>query len=210
MTTHRLQITIVWLSLFLSLTALGDGDFSISAHLIGGGSGTANGGEFRLISSVGQPGFVGRQGSDGTSVSVGFSPMTQVTGSGSGGGGDDIDGDGLPNWWENTYYGSDTAADPNAMASNGINKVYGAYVAGFSPIDPNAGFWVTDHTHGLNHFIEWNGVSGRVYAVYWTSNLLNGFDQPLGANLPWTPDIFTDTNHPASQKGFYKIDVELE
>ena len=206
MSTRRLWI--VWLSLFLALAS--PGEVSITADLLGGGSGTINGDGISIISAVGQPGFVGRQSGGDYTLALGFPPMTQVTGSGSGGGGDDIDGDGLPNWWENTYYGSDTAADPNAMASNGINNVYAAYVAGFSPIDPDAGFWVIDHTHGSNHIIEWSGVSGRVYAVYWTSNLLNGFSLPLETNLPWTPDFFTDTNHPADPKGFYRLDVELE
>ncbi len=124
-------------------------------------------------------------------------------------GGDDTDGDGLPNWWENTYYGSDTAADPIASASNGVNSVYQAYIAGFDPTDPDSGFSITDYTPGAQHVIQWSGVSGRVYTVYWASNLLSGF-QTLETNRPWTSAIFTDTTHRAEEKGFYKIDVKIE
>ena len=54
-------------------------------------------------------------------------------------------------------------------------------------------------------------MSGRVYSIYWTSNLLSGFGAtPLTNNLPWTPAIYTDTTHTAEEKGFYKIEVELE
>jgi hypothetical protein len=55
---------------------------------------------------------------------------------------------------------------------------------------------------------SWQGVSGRVYTVYWTSNLLSGF-QSLGSNIPWTASIFTDTVHSADQNGFYYIKVNL-
>jgi len=57
--------------------------------------------------------------------------------------------------------------------------------------------------------LRWNSVSGRVYTVYWTSNLLSNF-QTLETNLPWTEMPYTDTNESATGQGFYKIDVELE
>jgi len=120
----------------------------------------------------------------------------------------DTDGDGLPNWWENTYYGGDTNANPGAMASNGVNTVIEAYIAGLDPTDPSASFEISNFAAG-GPIVYWSGVSGRVYTVYWTSNLLNGF-QPLETNLPWTGSVFTDTTHSAEQKGFYKIEVELE
>jgi len=119
---------------------------------------------------------------------------------------EDTDGDGLPNWWENTYFGSDTAADPNATASNGVNTVYETYIAGLDPTDPAALFEIS----GLQgNVLQWSGVSGHVYTVYWTSNLLSGF-QTLETNVPWTAPPFTDSTHSAAQKGFYKIEVELE
>ncbi|MFO8027694.1 MAG: hypothetical protein R6U56_08530 [Opitutales bacterium] len=31
----------------------------------------------------------------------------------------DDDGDGLPNWWESEFFGSNTAADPNADEPDG-------------------------------------------------------------------------------------------
>jgi len=30
------------------------------------------------------------------------------------------------------------------------------------------------------------------------------------SNLSWTAVPYTDTNHPGEEKGFYKIEVELE
>ena len=42
---------------------------------------------------------------------------------------DDSDGDGLPDWWENIYFG-DLDANPGDLSSNGVDTVYSAYIAG--------------------------------------------------------------------------------
>ncbi len=119
---------------------------------------------------------------------------------------DDTDGDGLPDEWETLYYGGATNASPLAMASNGVNTVIEAYIAGLDPTDPDALFKISGLQYNV---LWWDATSGRVYNVYWTSNLLNSF-QTLETNLPWTADVFTDTTHSAEDQGFYKIEVELE
>jgi hypothetical protein len=121
----------------------------------------------------------------------------------------DTDGDGIPDWWEQQYYGGATNANPNAVCSNGINTVRQAYIAGLNPNDPQSSLLISDFrslTSGKT--FGWDAVSGRVYSVYWTTNLLHGF-QPLETNIPWTAGSFTDTVHGASAEGFYKIKVEL-
>jgi predicted acyl esterase len=121
--------------------------------------------------------------------------------------GNDDDADGLPNDWEATYFGGPTNATPSATASNGINTVMQCYIAGISPIDPDAAFLISDLSPLTSESIlEWNASSGRVYSVYWTSNLLSSF-QALETNV--TGGAFTDTVHGAEEKGFYKVDVQL-
>ncbi len=123
----------------------------------------------------------------------------------------DTDSDGLPDWWEIQYYGGATNAIPDAMASNGVNSVKEAYIAGFNPTNPAASFLISNLSPLISeNVLQWQGVSGRVYTVYWTSNLLTGFGSPLTNNLPWTGSTFTDTTHSATDKGFYKIEVEVE
>jgi hypothetical protein len=56
--------------------------------------------------------------------------------------------------------------------------------------------------------IRWDGVSGRVYNIYWTSNLLSGFTL-LQTNVSWESGSFTDTTHQTESCGYYKLDVEL-
>ncbi len=134
------------------------------------------------------------------------SPMS---GSGGSDGRVDNDGDGLPAWWEMLYYGGPTNASPVDFCANGFNTVRDAYIAGFNPLDSDAFFSLNSLTVHSPVILNWSGVSGRVYSVCWNSNLLNSF-QTLETNLPWTPGIFTDTTHIAEEKGFYKIEVELE
>ncbi len=114
----------------------------------------------------------------------------------------DIDGDGIPNEWEELYFGGATNADASAMASNGVNTLLETYVAGLNPTNPASVFELSS----LRNIIGWNAVTGRVYSIYWTSNLLSGF-QVLETNF--TGGGFTDTVHDVDQKGFYRIEVKL-
>ena len=119
----------------------------------------------------------------------------------------DADDDGLPNEWEDTYFGGWTNANPAATASNGVNTILDTYIAGIDPTDPDAIFELS----GLQeNVLFWSGVSGRVYTVYWTSNLVSGFGSALTNGLPWTSTAFTDATHNVENQGFYKIEVELE
>jgi len=113
----------------------------------------------------------------------------------------DIDEDGLPDSWEVRYFGGATNANPIATASNGINTLLETYIAGLNPTNPAARLSL-DSVQPLT----WTAVSGRVYTISWTSNLLSGF-QPLETN--YTGGAFTDALHSTDTEGFYKIDVRL-
>lgn len=114
----------------------------------------------------------------------------------------DDDSDGLPNAWEIEHFGKSTLADPSAAASNNINSIRQAYIAGLDPNDPNAKFVLSNVWNSLG----WNTTSGRVYTIYWTSNLLESF-QPLESNL--VAGTYTDLLHNAQSRGFYKIGVQI-
>jgi hypothetical protein len=117
----------------------------------------------------------------------------------------DADADGIPDSWELQYFGGATNADPNAICSNGINAVRQAYIAGLNPNDPQSVFRASAPSAGK--VLGWNTISGRVYSVYFSTNLMSGF-QCLESNIPWTQDSFT--NSTTAPCGYYKIDVRLE
>ncbi|MDF7806327.1 putative glycoside hydrolase [Pontiellaceae bacterium B12219] len=93
---------------------------------------------------------------------------------------EDADGDGLLNWEE--------------------------YVAGLNPTNYSP-FTVSDFSVGTSNSFTWSAVSGRVYNIYWSSNLVDGFTL-IQSNL--VNGSFSDIDASADQQGFYKISVELE
>ena len=95
-------------------------------------------------------------------------------------------------------------------AANTDYTVMECYIAGISPIDPDAFFLISDLSPLTSgNILQWQNASGRVYSVYWTSNLLSGFGiDPLTNGI--TGGAFTDSTHAAEAEGFYKIEVELK
>jgi len=118
----------------------------------------------------------------------------------------DADGNGLPDVWELQYFNR-IGINPNALCANGVNTVLEAYIAGLHPNEPQSRFTISNfRSLSEGKAFDWNTVSGRLYSVYWTTNLLNSF-QPLETNIPWTRNSFT--NAPTVPQGFYKIKVDL-
>lgn len=119
----------------------------------------------------------------------------------------DIDGDGIPNDWELQYFGGTTNANPSAIAANGINTIRQAYIIGLDPTNAQSIFSPADLRLQSNNLVfGWPSASGRVYTIYWTSNLLSTFT-PMQSN--YTGGVFTDTTHNANDDGFYRIEVRL-
>jgi predicted Rdx family selenoprotein len=109
---------------------------------------------------------------------------------------------GVPQWWLDQYgitNVNDTARDADL---DGL-LTWQEYIAGCNPTNKASCFRVTQESRNV---IQWNAVSGRVYSVHWTTNLLSGF-QCLRSNIPYTQSSFTNpTTVPCS---YYKIDVRL-
>jgi hypothetical protein len=119
----------------------------------------------------------------------------------------DSDNDGINDDWERTHGGNQ---NPDRTCSNGVNSILQAYIAGLDPNDPTNQFSTSVlRSPTSENVLRWNATSGRVYAVYYSTNLISGF-QPLETNIPWSAGCFTDAVHNASGQLFYKLDVRLE
>ncbi len=117
----------------------------------------------------------------------------------------DSDSDGIPDWWEQKYFGSIIGCSAADESGNPGWTYLETYIAGISPIlsEPFA----FSHT-GLCS-LSWDAKSGRSYDVLWTTNLLAGFT-PVASNLTNQTefnDISSNTNLPS---GFYKLQVRIE
>ena len=79
------------------------------------------------------------------------------------------------------------------------------YIAGTDPTNTTSCFTAAQATRNT---ISWSPVSGRVYSVYWSTNLMNGF-QPLETNIFYPQGSYTNTA-PDSRVNHYQIKVRLK
>jgi hypothetical protein len=121
----------------------------------------------------------------------------------------DTDSDGIPNEWETKYFGGATNANPNALAANGVNTVMETYIADLNPTNAQSFFTVSNRPASSQVTLQWSAASGRVYSVHWTTNLFNNF-QPLGTNILWPQNSWTDTVNGVQSRSFYRIKVRLD
>ncbi len=117
----------------------------------------------------------------------------------------DTDGDSLPDWWERRHFGSVTGARPDDPASNQVNNVRAAYIAG---LDPHKGgrFRLERAASGGRPF-SWRARPGRRYSIYWTPSLLEDFSlvqSGVTGDGEMTVPVTNDTT------GFYRLTVELD
>ena len=118
----------------------------------------------------------------------------------------DADGDGIPDWWEQKYFGGITAAAAGNLASNGVNTLREAYIAGLNPLSADR-FGISGGTSPGGP-LSWIGQPGRNYSVYWTSNLFSGFTL-IQTNIPWTQNKFIDVAKTNAPTGFYQVRIGL-
>jgi len=116
----------------------------------------------------------------------------------------DQDQDGIPDWWEQAYFSGPTNAIGDALAANGKNTLLEAYIVGLNPNDPSARFEVAGQLQNGNMVLSWDPVTGRLYTVYWSTNLLEGF---METNVLENVGSYTGLIDDVS--GFYKLNVRV-
>lgn len=117
---------------------------------------------------------------------------------------EDADGDGLLNTNETALGTNPRNSDSDDDGMTDPNEL----VAGTSPTNQQSVLRASVSCSPLSEkLLCWDAVSGRVYSVYWTTNLMTGF-QCLESNIPWTQVSFT--NSTTVPCGYYKINVQLE
>jgi hypothetical protein len=116
-----------------------------------------------------------------------------------------------PHWWLADYgYTNDFETAVTAIGANGI-PLWQSYIAGLDPNDAESQFRLAGQPtpDGASYVLHWNTVTGRVYTVWASTNLLDGFAPLPGAlNLPWTIQSFTNDLDGASPHRFYQMEVQ--
>jgi len=92
----------------------------------------------------------------------------------------DLDADGLPDYWEQTYYGDPTNAVAEVDSDLDRMRNLDEFIAGTDPLDPDSFFRIAGATRNGDHHSLWfDSVPGRVYEVGWKAG-------PLDPGWNWT------------------------
>jgi hypothetical protein len=107
---------------------------------------------------------------------------------------EDSDGDGLPDYWEEQYLSTLAWGPTNDVDSDGLNN-WGEYVGHSHPSNASSAFASSAESGDEDQFVfSWPSAPGRTYAVYRSTNLLNGFTSHE-SGIPATPpeNVYTDS-----------------
>jgi hypothetical protein len=127
----------------------------------------------------------------------------------------DSDGDGMPDDYENTYFGGATSGDPAADDDDDGMSNLAEYVAGTHPGQGTSVLafdsLATNQTATANLIFRWPSVSGRVYAIWRATNAMGPYTQHIGGITADTPTN-TVTNAAPTGLGtyFFGLKVEME
>ncbi len=121
-----------------------------------------------------------------------------------GGGGGDLDGDGIPDSWETTYFGHYTNCNPLVDSDLDSFNNYREYIAGTIPTDNTSYFHITSsYLNSTDMVFDWNAVTGRVYTIQWTDDLGTPFT-PIASGITYPQNSYTSN---VSTSGYYKVEV---
>jgi hypothetical protein len=115
-----------------------------------------------------------------------------------------------PLWWlaSNGYIGNFESAVTN-RAANGL-LVWQSYLAGLSPTNPASQLRLSMSrtTNGNGNIFNWSTVTGRVYTIWYGTNVSGPLVALPGAsNLAATVRSFTNAANPAQRSAFYRIEA---
>ena len=118
---------------------------------------------------------------------------------------------GTPEWWLALYYPE--AVDYDVAAASDTDNdgapAWTEYIAGTMPTDSNSVLRALDMT-GNGYVIGWPSVTGRRYAVQFSTNLLASFHALADAtNLPAAPglNLYTNTTETNAAALYYRIEA---
>lgn len=124
----------------------------------------------------------------------------------------DADGDGIPDWWEMTYYGNSTNAVPGDDDDDDQFTNWEEYLSGTDPVNAASYLKVStaplsEETGGL--LIQWNSAQQQTYRLWRSPSIVDETFEVIQSNIPATPVI--NSFHDAAATGsvwFYRVELE--
>ena len=123
----------------------------------------------------------------------------------------DTDGNGLPDWWEQQYFGQLTGTDPNADPDHDGEDNLAEFLAGTNPTNALSVFKLNNPSATQPRYtIQWQSVTNHYYNVLRYTNLLTGPGTFVQTNITATPplNLFTDTPPANAKNVFYRLQLD--
>jgi hypothetical protein len=119
----------------------------------------------------------------------------------------DTDGNGLPDWWEQQFFGHLTGTNPNADPDHDGMSNLAEFLAGTDPTNPSSNLRLT--VNGST--VQWPSVAGKSYRLLRATNFLTGFNTIVATNIGATPptNVISDPAPPPNAgELFYRLELE--
>ncbi len=123
----------------------------------------------------------------------------------------DDDNDGLPNTWEQQFFGNTTSALPAADSDNDGLSNYAEYVAGTNPTNADSSLRITGIgvDSGPTLRITWPGATNRIYSLERANSTPSGFST-IGELYGTSPETtFFDPMATNTTPMFYRVRAEI-
>jgi subtilisin family serine protease len=124
----------------------------------------------------------------------------------------DTDLNGLPDWWEQTYFGHLLGTQASADADGDGASNFAEWVAGTNPTNPASCLRLLAPSVSATDsiVIQWPSIAGKSYRLERATNLTAGFNVIVRSNIAATPPTNSepDTNVLPTQPSYYRILVE--
>lgn len=122
-------------------------------------------------------------------------------------------GDGLPDWWQNQYFG---LSNPNAAATNNpdgdcLNNTQ-EYVADTNPTNPASFFRIVAISNAAPaHFVCFNSSTGRIYTLLYATNLVTASwtNVTVQTDIQGAGTLMTLVETNAVSPRFYRVTVRV-
>ncbi|MDE3100400.1 MAG: S8 family serine peptidase [Verrucomicrobiota bacterium] len=121
----------------------------------------------------------------------------------------DSDGNGLPDWWEEEYFGH-LGVDPNADPDHDGMSNLAEWIAGTNPTNAASCLRLSASSAGTSVVLSWPSAADRSYWIERGADLLAGFDSTIATNIVATvpTNTATDAVAPDGSTRFYRVGVE--
>jgi formylglycine-generating enzyme required for sulfatase activity len=114
---------------------------------------------------------------------------------------------GVPHWWLAQHELGTNDSDAVGDLDGDGHAAWQEYIAGTQPTNSQSVLRITNSAQQTQgRLLRWPAATNRVYAVSWSSNLINGAFVPLASGL--TEGVFTDQVYGTTGAGFYQIQAE--